>query len=200
MSTFVSVLILAAGESRRMGHPKLLLPLGNSTIIEQTIDNVLSSRVGELIVVVGNRSDKLMTKISKRPVKIVVNQQSQKGMSTSIISGLRSVSKESQGIMIVLADQPFVVAQIIDKLVEEFQKRDQSIIVPIYRGKRGHPVIFPIKYRNDLLRLEGDVGAREIMHKYAADVVEVPVETESINIDLDTQGDYEKVTTKNSTN
>ena len=102
----ISVIILAAGESKRMGETKQLMPLDNSTIIERTIDNFLGADVAEIILVTGYKSLDIATAVAKRPVKIVVNPDYSKGMSTSITAGLNQIDDRSQAIMIALADQP----------------------------------------------------------------------------------------------
>ncbi|GAH79831.1 unnamed protein product, partial [marine sediment metagenome] len=143
---FISALLLAAGESKRMGRQKLLLPFGTSTIIEQTIDNLLNSRADEIIVVVGYRAQELVTKIGRKPLKIAVNPHYQQGMSASIIAGLNLIDNNAKAVMIALADQPGISSKIIDKLIAEFRQDNKGIAIPVYQGNRGHPVIFSIKY------------------------------------------------------
>jgi molybdenum cofactor cytidylyltransferase len=190
MNAFVSAILLAAGESKRMGKPKLLLPFGDSTIVEQAINSLLNSKINELIIVVGYRAEELVGKIAKKPVKIVLNRQYQQGISTSIIAGLKTVDKDTRGIMIALGDQPLVDSRTIDRLIEEFQKHDRGIIIPVCQGRRGHPVIFPIKYEEELLQLEGDVGGKQIVKDHPDEVLEVAVNCEGILIDIDTVGTY----------
>jgi molybdenum cofactor cytidylyltransferase len=186
----VSAIVLAAGESKRLGRPKLLLPLGNSTILEQTIDNLLSSKVSEVVVVVGYSSEEMTRIIVDRPVKIAVNPIYKRGMSTSIITGLNLVNNKSDAIMIMLADQPFIGSRIINKLIREFIDNNKGIVFPTYQSNQGHPVIFATKYKAELLKLEGDVGAREIIKKHANDILEIAVNSESVYVDIDTVSDY----------
>jgi len=190
---FISALLLAAGESKRMGRQKLLLPFGTSTIIEQTIDNLLNSRVDEIIVVVGYGAQELVTKIGRKPLKIAVNPHYQQGMSTSIIAGLNLIDNNAKAVMIALADQPGISSKIIDKLIEEFQRHNKGIAIPVYQGNRGHPVIFPIKYKSALLKLTGDVGGRGIIEKHRDDILEIPVDSKDINVDIDALSDYQRL-------
>jgi len=190
---FISALLLAAGESKRMGRPKLLLPLGGSTIIEQAVDNLLGSRVDEVVVVVGYRAQELGEKIAKKPVKIVRNRRYRQGMSTSLIAGLNAIDRRAQAVMIALADQPFVESSLIDELLEEFKKHDRGILVPVCQGRRGHPVILSLRYKERLLALRGDVGARQLIEENPDDVLEVPVESDSVNVDLNTPNDYARL-------
>lgn len=190
MASLISTIILAAGESRRMGKPKQLLPLGKTTILEQTIDNYLNSEVHDVVVVLGYRAEEILSLITKRPVRVAVNSAYREGMSTSIVAGLGLISDNAQGIMLALADQPFIDSQTINRLVESFGAGDKSIIVPAYQGRRGHPVIFSIKYKEELLSLKGDIGGREIIYRHPGDVLEVAVNCEGICVDIDTVDTY----------
>ncbi len=186
----LSALLLAAGESKRMGKLKQLMPLGKSTIIEQAIDNLLSSAVNEVIVVVGHKAEEITKTIATKPIKIIVNPNYQEGMSTSIIAGLILVDPQAQAVMLALGDQPLVDSQTIKRLIAEFYNHDKGIAVPTYKGKRGHPVIFAIKYKAELLELKGDIGGREIIEHHPEDILEVAVDSESIISDIDTEEDY----------
>ncbi len=186
----ISAILLAAGESKRMGQLKPGLPLGNSTILEQSIDNLVHSRIDELIVVLGYRAQELMEKVAGRPVKTVINPDYEQGMSTSIIAGLHLVDDKAQAVVFALADQPFIDSKIIDRLIDAFSHTGKGIVVPTYRGRRGHPVIFAVRYREELLCLRGDVGGKQIIKENADDVLEIPVDSESIHVDIDTMSDY----------
>ena len=186
----ISAILLAAGKSRRIGKPKQVLPLGSSTILEQTVDNLLRSKIDDLIVVLGYAAQEVMKKIANRPVKIAINPAYEQGMSTSIVTGLRLVDNKAQAVMITLADQPFICINIIDSLIETFFHHNKGIVIPTYQGRRGHPVIFAVKYKEELLKLTGDIGGRQIIKRHSEDVVEMPVDSESINVDIDTLSDY----------
>ena len=186
----ISAILLAAGESKRMGRPKQLMPFGESTILEQAIDNLLNSAVSETIVVLGHRAEDLNKTIAAKPVKIAINPNYQQGMSTSIIAGLNMIDSKAQAVMIALGDQPFVDSQTINTLMEAFTAHNKGIAIPVYQGKRGHPVIFAIRYKDELLRLKGDIGGREIIDRHPDDVLEVAVNCEGVCIDIDIMNDY----------
>jgi molybdenum cofactor cytidylyltransferase len=186
----LSAILLAAGESKRMGELKQLMPLGESTIIEQAIDNLLASAVDETIVVLGHKAEEIKKAIAAKPVKMVVNPYYQEGMSTSIIAGLKPVSSQAQAVMLALGDQPLVDSQTINRLIAEFHSHDKGIALPAYKGRRGNPVIFAIKYKAELLALKGDIGGREIVQRHPEDVLEVAVDSESVITDIDTREDY----------
>jgi molybdenum cofactor cytidylyltransferase len=192
-SIMVSAIILAAGEAKRMGRLKQLLPLGQSTILEKTIENVVSSQVEETIVVLGYQAEKILPRINSAAVKITVNPLYRDGMSTSIIAGLMAVDAKAEAIMLVLADQPFIDSQVINRLLGEYQRHHKGIIIPVYRGKRGHPVIISLRYKAELMALKGDIGAREIMALHPGDMHEVRVGSPGITVDIDTEEDYKSV-------
>jgi len=186
----VSAILLAAGESKRMGQMKQLMPFGRSTILGEAINNLLSSAVNEVILVLGYKADEVIRTSIGRPVKLVINPYYWQGMSTSIIAGMNHVDTRAQAIMIALGDQPLISSQTINTLIKEFQSHDKGIAVPTYRGKRGHPIIFGIKYKRKLLELKGDIGGRKIIEDHPDDVLEVEVASESVVVDFDTKNDY----------
>jgi molybdenum cofactor cytidylyltransferase len=186
----LSAILLAAGESRRMGKLKQLMPLGKSTIIEQAIDNLSASAVNEVIVVLGHKAEEIKEAISTRSVKIAFNPSYQEGMGTSIIAGLKLADPRAEAVMLALGDQPLVDSQTINYLIDEFHKSDKGIALPTYKGKRGHPVILAIKYQPELLKLKGDIGAREIIKRHPKDVLEVAVDSAGVISDIDTEEDY----------
>jgi molybdenum cofactor cytidylyltransferase len=187
----LSAIVLAAGQSKRMGQPKQLMPAGKSTLLEQAIDNLLNSSVDETIVVVGCKAEEITQAIASRPVKIMFNHNYSQGMSTSIIAGLVLVDPASRAVMLALGDQPLVESGTINQLIDAFNNHDKGIAVPTYRGKRGHPIIFDIKYKDELFELKGDIGGREIIKNHPEDVLEVAVDSESVITDIDTKDDYQ---------
>jgi len=191
MQPMLSAILLAAGESKRMGKPKQLMPLGKHTLLEQAIDNLLDSSVDETIVVVGHKAEEITKTIATRPVKIVINPDYREGMSTSIIAGLILADPRSQAVMLALGDQPLVASRTINQLIDAFNSHNKGIAVPAYQGRRGHPIIFDFKYKAELLKLKGDIGGREIIRNHPNDVLKVAVDSESVVSDIDTQDDYQ---------
>jgi len=186
----ISAILLAAGESKRLRMPKLLLPFGKSTILEQTIDNLLNSRVDEVIVVLGYRAEEMMRKLANRPVKIAINPNYHQGMSTSIVKGLSLVNNRAQTIMVALADQPLINSQTINRLIEESLGYDKGIVIPTYQAERGHPIIFASKYKEELLGLKGDIGGRQTIKEHPNDTLEVIADSKAITMDVNTINDY----------
>ena len=182
----VSAILLAAGRASRMGKLKQLMPLGESTILEQTLDNLLASKASEVIVVLGHKAEEITKKLSGRPVKVVVNPVYRKGMGTSIAAGLKFVDSQARAVMLVLADQPYVDSPTIDRLIDAFGSDSKGIAIPTFKKQRGHPLIFDRKYQASLRDLSGDVGGREIIKQNPEDVLEVPVKCEGVVLDIDT--------------
>ena len=188
----ISAIVLAAGKSSRFGFTKQILPLGKSTVLEMTIDNYLFSEARETIVVLGHMSGNLSRFLGDRPVKRVMNPRYAQGMSTSLIAGINNVNPDADGIILALADQPFVDSPTINKLIKAFGTgKRKGIIVPVYNGQRGNPVILSRKYMDELLQIKGDVGGREIILRHPEDVKEVVVTCKGVLQDIDTPEQYE---------
>jgi molybdenum cofactor cytidylyltransferase len=188
--TLVSAILLAAGEAKRMGTPKQLLPFGGVTILERTLDNLLGSSVDEVIVVLGANAQEIKSIIGDRPVKIVFNPDYRLGMSGSLICGLNQVSGKARKVMVALTDQPLIGKETYDRLVEESARSEKGIIIPVYRKKKGNPVIFSIGYKKELLALKGDIGAREVVTAHPGDILEVDVDSEGVIININTMDEY----------
>ena len=188
----ISAILLGAGESKRMGVDKLSLPWGRETVLEHCLETLLKSEVKEVIVVLGHR-DKMLKSLSRnRKVKTVVNPLFRKGMSTSIRRGLQMIHPYSQGFLIALGDQPYLKTRTINALIRVFGRRKEGIILPSFRGRMGHPVIFSQKYKKELLGLKGDVGGKSIIERYSKDVRKVPVKSAGVVKDIDTWQNYVK--------
>ncbi|MBF8303795.1 MAG: 4-diphosphocytidyl-2C-methyl-D-erythritolsynthas e [Dehalococcoidia bacterium] len=185
----VSAIVLAAGQARRMGQLKQLLPWRGATLIEHTIDCVIASGVAEIIVVLGYRAEEVTQRLAGKPVKIKINENYKGGMSSSLICGLQALEKKAAGIMVVLGDQPTLEVDTLRHLIREFCQRI-TIVVPVFEKRRGNPVIFPSKYINEMLALQGDRGAKSVVEAHPDDVIEVGVTTDSVIFDIDDIQEY----------
>ena len=189
----VSAILLGAGESKRMGVDKLSLPYGKKTVLEHCLEILLRSKVKEVIVVLGGGTKKMGHPLRGRKTKVVMNPHYKKGMSTSIQRGTEAIDPWCHGILIALGDQPFLKTRTINTLIRTFAKGDKGIVVPSFRGRKGHPVIFHKRYQGELLKLKGDAGGRSIIERYLEDVRIVRVKSVGIVTDIDTWADYKKV-------
>ena len=193
----ISGIILAAGLSTRMGEPKQLLPFRDSTIIETVIDNLLGSKLSEVIVVVGHEADKIQTCIQHKPVKIVFNPDYREGMLTSAQYGVGSISASADAFAMTLVDLPLITPDLVDMVIEAYIQAEGGIAVPSYNYRRGHPVIFDRRYADDILGLDGNSGGvRSLYKKYADDIQYVTVDTDRVLTDIDYRQDYEEALQK----
>ncbi len=193
----ISGIILAAGLSTRMGEPKQLLPFRDSTIIETVIDNLLGSKLSEVIVVVGHEADKIQTRIQHKPVKIVFNPDYQDGMLTSAQYGVGSISASADAFAMTLVDLPLITPDLVDMVIDAYVQAEGGIAVPSYNYRRGHPVIFDRRYADDILGLdENSGGVRSLYKKYADDIHYVTVDTDRVLTDIDYRKDYEEALQK----
>lgn len=185
-------IILAAGESKRMRKPKLLLPLGEKTIIETVIQNVILSKVNEILVVLGSSQDKIEQKIENLPIKIVANPHFSKGMLSSIQCGIKSIPENAQAVLIILGDQPSISSDIINKIIDSFKSTNKGIILPVHNNKRGHPVLIDNKYRDEFENLNPEIGLRELIHNHTEDIMEVELNVSNIHQNINDMDDYKK--------
>ncbi len=193
MSPKISGIILAAGLSTRIGEPKQLLPFRGSTIIETVIDNLLGSKLDEVVVVVGHEAEKIKACIRHKPVKIVFNPDYRNGMLTSAQCGVRAISDSADAFALTLVDQPFITSNLIDLVVDAHTQTDRGITIPSYDNRRGHPVIFDCRYAADVLALEPENGGvRSLFRKNAYDIHYVVVDTDHVIRDIDYRKDYEE--------
>lgn len=188
MTARIAALVLAAGKSTRMRDKnKLLLKFKTTTIIGQTIQEISKSKVRSIIVVTGNDAEKLKNNISHN-VNFVHNSDFSEGLSTSLKVGIKAVSDDCEGVMICLADMPYLTTDNINKLIENFA--DDKIIVPVFKGKIGNPLIFPRSLFYEFMALEGDKGARKLLSIYEDKIVRVEIGTDAIFKDIDTPEAY----------
>lgn len=207
---FISGILLAAGLSTRIGNPKQLLPFGNSTIVETVADNMLNAKFDEVVVVVGHQAARIREKLGLRPVKIVFNPDYRDGMLTSAQVGVRSVfncnrdasaeeTPNPRAFALMLVDQPFITAWLIDKVVEAYVQTEKGIALPSYKYRRGHPVIFHQQYARDILALSIESGGvRTIFKTHSADIHYVTVDTDWVLRDIDYREDYERALRENT--
>jgi molybdenum cofactor cytidylyltransferase len=183
-------IILSAGESKRMGTPKQLLPWGKTIILQQVMDNAAASHLEQIILVLGSRAGEIADKTTLSPkTRIVINNDFQEGMSSSVKCGVKNAPTGAAAYMLLLGDQPFIGPAIINRVLDEYQKTKFGIVIPVYNGKRGHPVIFDAKYKDELLVI-ADRGAKAVVNNHPEDILEVHLDTPEILTDIDTPQDY----------
>jgi molybdenum cofactor cytidylyltransferase len=184
--------VLAAGESVRMKCPKLILPFGGRTIIENVIQNILSAGIKNIMVVTGAWEKEVIKAISGMPVRNCTNANYKNGMLSSVICGLKSLPSDAQAAMIFQGDQPEITPEVVSQLVRARGNNGKGIILPVHNGKRGHPLFISRKYFTEVGRLNPDDGLRGLLSAFSHDILEVEVENKMILRDIDTKDDYQK--------
>lgn len=173
-----------------MGRPKLLLPYGRSTIIETVLSRLLASKVDRVLVVLGAGAPRLRERIGRFPVDMIFNPRFRRGMLSSIHRGLAALPRSARAVAIVLADQPAIPPAVLDSLIGVFNRGRKGIVLPVYRGGRGHPLLLDLKFRREIMALDSGTGLRELLRRHPDEVVEVVVSTPSVLRDIDRPGDY----------
>lgn len=162
-------------------------------MIQRVVRTALASRLDHVAVVIGHRAPELqqiLNKFSSRQdFSIVWNPDYEKGMSGSIKAGLRHVMHQYPSIMLMLGDMPGITADMIDRLIDQFRATDREICVPVYKGRNGHPVLFGKSVYPEILQLQGDIGAREIIAARPQKVFCAPVDNHLVLMDIDTPED-----------
>tara|TARA_Y100000741_G_scaffold355635_1_gene331297 strand:- start:63 stop:671 length:609 start_codon:yes stop_codon:yes gene_type:complete len=194
----ISALILAAGESRRMGKQnKLLLPIGGEALLVKLVASVCASDVGQVLVVIGHEAEKIRRELNEFPLNFVYNPNFSEGMTTSIKYGVKEVSHECDGLLICLGDMPFINTSEINKLIHAYVKNrikgEGLIVVPVFKRQRGNPVLFSIEFRNDILEHKKESGCKEVIMKNSDSVMEIEMDDEKMLLDVDTMEDYQSV-------
>jgi molybdenum cofactor cytidylyltransferase len=191
-ATRVAAIVLAAGMSRRMGTPKQLLRLGGEGLLERTLNSVRGSGVDEIVLVLGASADEVCRQLATDGLRVVVNPDFQQGMGTSLRTGLAAVSASMQGALIVLADQPFVCSSTLDQMIDYRRKHGPQILIPVYRGFRGNPVLLDRSVFPELMNLTGDIGCRAIFGSHTESIQKLEVDDVGILLDIDSAEDWEQ--------
>lgn len=195
----LTVILLAAGLSKRMGHAnKLRLPFGDKTILQATLENIIEAKLGEILVIVGYEKELIESDLEhfKDKIKIVFNPHFESGMTSSIQAGIANSSKNTEGYMICLSDMPLL--QLIDyQRISNFylsfiEKKDSHypIVQPVFKGQRGNPVIFHPIYKKEILDLKNTEGGKPIVQAHKENVYFVEMSNNAILLDADTPEAY----------
>jgi molybdenum cofactor cytidylyltransferase len=191
MSASVAAIVLAAGESSRMGRPKPLLPLNGDTFLGHLLGQVRASRVERVVVVLGHRPEQVLDAMPEVRDIAVVNERYQLGQLSSFIVGLDAVGGVD-AVLLCLADHPFITTALIDELIEGHETTRLPIVVPVHGGRRGHPVLFAAPLFAELRAAPFDQGARVVVRAHAEEILEVATDEAGILADVDTPEEYER--------
>lgn len=188
----ICAIVLAAGQSERMGAQKLLLPFGGKTVIAHIVEQITASSVDEVYVVVGYQWKQVSEGLSGSAFSIVKNSNYKSGMLSSVRCGLKAIPQECKAVLVALGDQPSITTKLIDNMLQNFSSTEKQILVPIYDGKRGHPIIFSAVYRDEILTHYDDIGLRGLLYAHKGDVFELPVASSGVLSDMDCPEDYQR--------
>jgi molybdenum cofactor cytidylyltransferase len=185
----ISAIVLAAGKSERMGRPKALLPFRGRTFLENILDAISQSSIEHVLVVVGHHRDEIERTL--RVPSLVFNPDYEQGMVTSLQTGIRALPPDSIGAFLFLVDHPVVDTETIEIMIPSLAR--DVIVQPTYEGRRGHPVYLGAEILMEILQLPSSQGADVVVRRNVGRIVEVPVNSPGILIDVDTPDEYEKL-------
>ncbi|HPK86782.1 MAG TPA: nucleotidyltransferase family protein [Atribacterota bacterium] len=187
-------IVLAAGEGKRIGKDKVTLPLGSKKVIEWVLDAATKSKLEKIILVVKPEDRETAEAGEKYNTIVVSNPDYKKGMSTSIKKALSELNIQNRydGFCVLLGDQPFISSDIINSLIEAFQKGKKEIVVPYFQNKPGNPVLFDIAWKEEFMNITGDVGGRILIKAHPDLVKKITLNNEGILFDIDREEDYKK--------
>lgn len=192
----IAGIILAAGESARMGQDKALLPWGATTFLEHLLAALKKAEVGLVRVVLGGNAEGVQEKVKLGAAEAVINRNWRQGQLSSLIAALDSLPRLVEAAVVCLVDHPCVSSRLIRALIEKFQEAKKLIILPIYQGRRGHPVLFSAQLFDELRAAPLDLGARHVVRRHPGDILEVPTDEEGILLNINDPAAYEKILQK----
>ena len=185
-------IILAAGESKRMGFPKMLLEFNGKTMIENVLDHVAASESDGILVVLGAGREELIDLVRKYDVKYCYNENYREGMLSSVKCGFKNLPSDTDAALVFQGDQPFIGPEVINKVIRAYRLSGKGIVIPAFNGKRGHPLLLDSKYRDEIDKLDPAEGLRSLTYLISDDVLEVETDDPGILRDFDTYDDYRK--------
>jgi molybdenum cofactor cytidylyltransferase len=181
----LAAVILSAGASSRMGRPKALLPYREGTFLEHLMEVTRDPRIEVTRVVLGAGAETIRAVANLDPSVVILNSEWEKGQLSSIRAGLRSLDGvDLDGMVLCPVDHPLVSALLVSELVTKFYELKKAIVLPTYKGRRGHPVIFSKLLFGELLSAPEETGARAVVWAHAGEVLEVPTDEEGVILNL----------------
>ena len=184
----ITAIVLAAGRSTRMGQQKLLMPFCGGTMVSTVVGNIVAAGVDDVVVVTGSHAAEVRAALAHTSARFTQNPDVDRGMLSSVRCGIEA-APVADTYMIVLGDMPGVDCE-ANRII--LAQHDGAITIPEYDGRRGHPVLIDAQYRQAILTRYDDVGLRGLMNEFADDVQTVPIDSDSVLIDLDTPEDYDR--------
>ena len=189
----VSGIVLAAGTSSRLGRPKQLLDVGGEPLLRHTVRNAMGSELDEVVVVLGSRAGEVAAEVGELGQWTVMNPRFAEGQSTSLVAGIKEVSPEAHGVLVLLGDQPLVSPAAIDRLVAAFARGQPEVVQATYGNVPGNPVLFGRSLFGELAVVTGDEGARSVVRRHRDSMTSVEVGDVADIMDVDTEDAYARL-------
>ena len=186
----IAVLIIAAGYSSRMHDFKPLLPFGQITALERLVQTYLAHGLEHIYVVTGYRQEDIIETLQHYKVHIVYNEDYAKGMFSSIQKGIRAIDKSIEAFYMQPVDIPLIKAHTLECLYEAYNREDKGVLYPTFLGRKGHPPLISMKYKEQILLSEGEGGLKKVLEAFNADALHVSVSDRAVLMDMDTLEDY----------
>jgi molybdenum cofactor cytidylyltransferase len=189
----IVAVVLAAGKSTRMGKPKQLLRVHGRPMLGEILEVLRKTKVDRTVVVLGSNEEEVRRKVKFRKEQVVSNPAYADGMSSSLKSGLEAAVKAgADAVMVVLGDQPWLRPETIDQLVDAYLRSKAPVVAPVYHGVRGNPVLFDQALFPQMMKTEGDAGAKGVLEGNRRSMLLVETEDKGVIVDIDTPVDYEE--------
>lgn len=190
----IVAVVLAAGESSRMGRPKALLPIDGETFIERIVGAFRESGLERILVVLGFDAQEMRRRIERLPVEILVNENYREGQLSSLKAAVRRAQEDQncQAILVHLVDHPYLSPAVVRRMLDGYAASKSPLVVPKYQGKRGHPVLFDRSLFGELLAAPPDQGAKAVVNAHRGEALEVDAGDIGVTIDIDTPDDYRR--------
>ena len=186
----INAIVLAGGESKRMGKPKPLLRFNDKTFLGQIISVLRLSDADRITVVLGAEAETIERSVDLSGTNVVINEDYAKGQLSSLIAAIEQTPEDTDAILVCLVDAPFITKEAVNRIINKFRQTNSPIIVPVFNKERGHPTLFSKSLFNELLIAPEDRGARAVIYSNEEKVLEVETSEKGILIGIDTPDDY----------
>ncbi|MHC4633364.1 MAG: nucleotidyltransferase family protein [Planctomycetota bacterium] len=186
----INAIVLAAGQSKRMGKLKPLLRFNDTTFLEHIISVLKLSDVDKITVVLGAEAETIKESVDLPGISIVINKDYLRGQLSSLTAGIEQTPPETEAILVCLVDNPFITEEVVSKIIRKFRETNNPIIVPVFNKRRGHPTLFSRSLFNELLNAPEEQGARYVLYSNEEKILELEVSERGISIGIDTPDDY----------